>query len=523
MRPHREFPEASLYVEKLEDRSRHRKSTAMTRSANRRSLRPLKNLLAAAVLGLGTLQAQAATLWEVYLQALDNDPQLAADRAAYRAGLEAKNLGRSALLPQINASGEISKTKTDFESTSGSFTGSQIVDAKTTGDSEIDATSYGARLDQALFDLPAWFGYKQGKKVSEQAAAEFSANQQDMMIRVASAYFDVLRANDVLAAARAEEEALAKQLEQTQQRFEVGLTAITDVYDSQSAYDSSRARRLTAQDDLLSNFDALSVLTGQHYDVVAPLVEGFDVAPPEPTDRAAWVEFALANNYSLKAARLNADASRYGARAAAADHLPTVSGYLAYQHNEEDGTRNATTRILGRPDIDPVINSSPSDSDTDIQIAAITFNMPLYSGGRLSASRREARNLAFQSEDLRNLTERNTIQSTRTLHRAVTTDVSRVEARNQAVISAKSALDATQAGYEVGTRNIVDVLLAQRTLAQSQTDYANALYDYILNTLNLKQASGLLAPKDLQDLDGRLNPTIAVTRVAEAGALPFTK
>ncbi|WP_226668097.1 TolC family outer membrane protein [Microbulbifer aggregans] len=497
----------------------------MTRSAKQRTLRPLKSLLAAALMGFGAMQAQADTLWEIYLQALDNDPQLAADRAAYRAGLEAENLGRSALLPQVNAFAELSKTKTDYSSAGVQFdsTRGQLLDSVTSGERDIDSTTYGASLNQALFDLPAWFGFKQGKKVSEQAAAEFSANQQDMMVRVASAYFDVLRAHDVLEAARAEEEALAKQLEQTQQRFEVGLTAITDVYDSRSAYDSARARRLTAQDDLLSNFDALSVLTGKHHDTVAPLVESFSVAPPNPADRASWVNFALANNFSLKAARLNSDAARMGARASAAEHLPTLSGSISYQTSDDDGSNNAVTRV---PALNGEIASEVDvDDSTDVTMAAITLNMPLYTGGRLSASRREARNLAFQAEDVRNLTERNTIQNTRTLHRAVTTDSSRVEARQQAVVSAKSALDATQAGYEVGTRNIVDVLLAQRTLAQSQTDYANALYDYVLNTLNLKLVAGLLAPQDLQELDTSLNPGDPVSRahILDTGAVPFSK
>ncbi|QIL91235.1 TolC family outer membrane protein [Microbulbifer sp. SH-1] len=504
----------------------------MTRSAKGRLAhqfgRPLKSLLAAAVIGLGTglgaVQAQADTLWEVYLQALDNDPQLAADRAAYRAGLEAKNLGRSALLPQINASAERRRTETDFESRGVQFDNALgVLESIQSGDSKVDTTSYGARLDQALFDLPAWFGYKQGKTVSEQATAEFSANQQDMMLRVASAYFDVLRAHDVLEAARAEEEALAKQLEQTQQRFEVGLSAITDVYDSRSAYDSAVARRLTAQDDLLSRFDALSVLTGTHHDVVAPLQPSFAVAAPNPADRAAWVDFALTNNYTLKAARLSADAARYGARAAAAEHLPTLGGSIIYQNDEDEGDRNTTTRV---PILDETFRTTiPADGSTEVTVAAITLNMPLYTGGRLSASRREARNLAFQAEDLRNLTERNTIQNTRTLHRAVTTDTARVEAREQAVVSAKSALDATQAGYEVGTRNIVDVLLAQRTLAQSQTDYANALYDYILNTLNLKLVAGLLGPADLQQLDASLNPAMPVSRahILDSGAAPLSK
>ncbi|WP_323846657.1 TolC family outer membrane protein [Microbulbifer magnicolonia] len=484
-----------------------------------RQLRPLKTLVVAAMLGLGAAQAQADTLWEIYLQALDNDQQLAADRAAYHAGLEAKNLGRSALLPQINAYGEVARSEVDVSrvQTQGAGAGgeAELVSFPLTSNTTTDDRVYAASLTQALFDAPAWFGYKQGKSASEQAAAEFSANQQEMMLRVATAYFDVLRAYDVLEAARAEEEALAKQLEQTQQRFEVGLTAITDVYDSQAAFDSAVARRLTAQDDLLSNFDALSVLTGTHHDTVAPLVDTFNVAPPEPADRSAWVDFALANNFDLKAARLAADAARFGARAAASEHLPTLTGSLNYRKDYSDGDTTATA--FGDTDKFPV------DDEIETRIAAIRLDVPIFTGGRLSASRREARNLAFQSEDLRNLTERNTVQNTRTLHRAVVTDVSRVRAREQAVISAKSALDATQAGYEVGTRNIVDVLLAQRTLFQNQTDYANALYDYILNTLSLKRVAGLLAPNDLQQLETRLNPAQPVSRVAEAGAPTLSK
>ncbi|BBM01708.1 TolC family outer membrane protein [Microbulbifer sp. GL-2] len=485
-----------------------------------RQLRPLKKLLAAALLGFGAMQAQADTLWDIYMQALDNDPQLAADRAGYHAGIEAKNQFRAALLPQVNAQFQAIRNHENNR-----FARAEPIDdennlelidflQKDTG--TFNDRTYNASLSQAIFNAPAWFDYKQGKKLTERATAEFSANQQAMMIRVATAYFGVLRAYDVLEAAIAEEQALAKQLEQTQQRFEVGLTAITDVYDSQAAYDSSVARRLTAQDDLLSNFDALSVLTGGYHEEVSPLVESFQVAPPVPAERADWVDFALANNFDLKAARLNAEAARYNARSTASEHLPTLTGSLFYNKATSNGDQR--TRVLFEDAAFQNRNRSTTfsrDQDLRDTTAAITLDIPIYTGGLLSANRREARNLSFQAQDLRNLTERNTIQNTRTLHRAVVTDVSRVAARQQAVVSAKSALDATQAGYEVGTRNIVDVLLAQRTLFLAQTDYANSLYDYILNTLNLKQVAGLLSPKDLQELDAMLNPANNVARVAE--------
>ncbi|WP_193162124.1 TolC family outer membrane protein [Microbulbifer hainanensis] len=493
------------------NRSNSNTKRGRTRPLKTQIAAALKAPLAVAVLGFGAMQAHADTLWEIYLQALDNDPQLAADHAAYEAGLEAKNLGRSALLPQINASAEAARSKVDASrvQTQGTEVNGQtgLVSYPIDSSADTDDRVYSANLTQKLFDASAWFDYKQGKKLSEEAAAQFSSAQQGMMLRVATAYFNVLRAYDVLEAQRAEEEALAKQLEQTQQRFQVGLTAITDVYDSRAAYDSAVARRLTAQDDLLSNFDALTVLTGQPHDTVAPLMENFAAAAPEPADRSAWVDFALANNFDLKAARLAADAARYNARAAASDHLPTLTGSLTYRKDYSDGDQDVTA--LGD------VNRFPIDDQIETKVAAITLNVPIYSGGGISASRRQARNQSFQAEDLRNLTERNTIQDTRTLHRAVVTDVSRVAAREQAVVSAESALKATQAGYEVGTRNIVDVLLAERTLAANRTDYANALYDYILNTLNLKRVAGLLAPDDLQQLEADLNPARPVARVAE--------
>ncbi|KUJ83633.1 outer membrane channel protein TolC [Microbulbifer flavimaris] len=482
-----------------------------TRRRSNSARRPLKSLLAAALLGLSGMQAQADTLWEIYLQALDNDPQLAADRAAFEAGLEAKNLGRSALLPQINGNAEHSSTSSNSTQFDYTFGPNNVISIPNSRNTDVDDEVYSARLDQAIFDLPAWFGYQQGKSVSEQAAAEFSANQQEMMLRVATTYFNVLRAYDVLEAAKAEEEALAKQLEQTRQRFEVGLTAITDVYDSQAAYENAVARRLTAEDNLLSNFDALSILTGTEHDQVAPLEDGFTVAPPEPAERTAWVDFALQNNFDLKAASLAADAARSSARAAAAEHLPTLYGSVSYSDFSREGS--SSTSVPGEPTVELPINTS-----TESTVTALTLNVPIFTGGRLSASRREARNLSFQAQDLRNLVQRNTIQDTRTLHRNLVTDVSRVRAREQAVISAQAALEANQAGYEVGTRNIVDVLLAQRTLFQSKTDYANAVYDYIDNTLRLKRVAGLLAPADLQELEAKLNPATPVVRVGEAAA-----
>ncbi|MCH9692411.1 MAG: TolC family outer membrane protein [Gammaproteobacteria bacterium] len=464
------------------------KSKELSRKHN---WRPLKTLFAAVAISFGSVQAQAETLWEIYQLALEHDPQLAADRATYRAGLENKNIARAALLPQITATASANNTQLPNQNNPSS-PGLKNKTRKSRG--------YQATLDQTLFNLESWFSYQGGKLDSELAAAQFSANQQAMMIRVAQAYFAVLSAADDLETAQAEEEALAKQLEQTQQRFEVGLTAITDVYNARASHDTAVASLLDAKDTLLNNFDALTVLTGQQHETIAPLASDFAVVAPVPAERAAWVEFALKNNFSLKAARLNADSSRYKARASASAHLPTLSGELSYSDDIGDAGNfsNGSSSFLAEPGA--------------TKSASISLNVPLFTGGRTSAQRRQTRNQALQAEDQRNLTERQTIENARTQHRNVVTDATRVAARQQAVISNESSVEATQAGYEVGTRNLVDVLDAQRLLYQARRDYSASLYSYITNTLDLNETAGLLSPEDLQRLNAKLNPVSPISR-----------
>ncbi|GMG87887.1 TolC family outer membrane protein [Biformimicrobium ophioploci] len=463
--------------------------------------RLVKSIIASAVLGLGSVQAQAEDLWQIYLLALDNDAQLAADRARYQAGLEDRKIFRAPLLPQVRGDYDYRETSSEFENV-------QLVDdpdggfatVKISGKSDSNLDSWGVSLTQTIFDASSWFDYKQGKALSEQAAAEFSAAQQDVIIRVATTYFDILLAFDDLETARAEQEANAKQLEQTSQRFEVGLTAITDVHEAQAAFDSSVARRLDAEDRLSIAFDKLTVLTGLNHDEVKPLLPSFQVVPPEPGDRAAWVDFALANNFDLQAARIGAEAARENARARAAEHLPTLRGGYSYRDSRSSGESTGFGITI------------PTDRSDASDVYSVRLDVPIFTGGLTSARRRQARNFMLQAEESRNFVERNVVQETRSLHRVVTTDEARVAARNQAIISSKSALDATEAGYEVGTRNLVDVLLAQRSLFQARNEYAAAIQSYILNSLELKRVAGVLSPQDLIDLNAQLNQAASIMR-----------
>ena len=409
----------------------------------------------------------AVDLEEFYQQALNNEHQYKADTAAYEAGLQSKRVGVAGLLPTIGATA----TYSDSESTSGNEAFSAF--------STRVGTEYAINLSQPLFDLSAWFSYKEGLVLTEQAKAQYSADQQAFIVRVASAYFDVLRAADVLDNSIAREKALKHQLEQTQQRFEVGLTAITDVHDAQATFDSARADTLADRVILGSAYDTLEVITGRNYSEVAPLGDHFPVMEPVPNDRQQWVEFALENNFALQASKLAAQAAKHSAKSVRKSYYPTVGATLS--------------ETRGDPEEGNFTEKSSSIS--------VRLNFPIYAGGGVKAQARQAESRYQQNQEAYLQTKREIVQAARSQHLTVLTDVATVAARKQAIVSSESSLEATEAGYEVGTRDFVDVLNAQQGVFQAKSGYYNALYAYILDTLQLKQTAGILAPKDLFDLN----------------------
>ena len=274
--------------------------------------------------------SQAETLAEVYSLALENDHQLKADHAAYMASKESYSLGLSGLLPQINAT-------IDYSSVTQDVANNSDADSFGTSSSETDSSGWTVSLSQPLFNMSAWFGYQQGKAVSQQAEAQYSADQQALIVRVVDAYFNALRSVDNLETATAEEKALAHQLEQTRQRFDVGLTAITDVHEAQAAFDGAVATTLGAQGNLGISFEALEVLTGHAHESIAPIKDAFPIVKPDPSNRHEWVEFALQNNYSLKTAKLAAESARQNAKAKKAGHYPTLSVNARLQESDDDG------------------------------------------------------------------------------------------------------------------------------------------------------------------------------------------
>ncbi len=468
------------------------------------------NVLAAVVFSAGVSTSQADTLQEIYELALENDAQLKAQEAQYLAAREAKNLGRSALLPQINANYDYTDQNTDTVSPSLNFdpgSGNLVpIDSVSNTDTETDG--WGVTLDQAIFNLPAWFSFQAGKESTAEAEFTFAADQQDLIVRVVEAYLGVLRAQENLEASQARERAFKRQLEQTQQRFEVGLIAITDVHESQAAYDLSQVERIVDENNVNVALERLSVLTGQYHSNLHLLSPDFEVTKPEPLQRSEWVDFALENNFRLKAARSREEAARQSSKSNRAEHYPKVSGRLGYTDYETDGTLEREPASAF--DLAP-------ERDQCQETISLRVDLPLYSGGRISSNRRRAAQEYIASQESRINLMRNTVTNTRSLHMTVMSDVSRVAARKQSIVSSQSALDATTAGYEVGTRNIVDVLDAQNTLFAAQRDYANARFDYVTNILRLKQQAGTLSPEDIYRLEGYLEPPGAVTASSRTG------
>lgn len=419
-------------------------------------------------------------LVSVYQEAVANNAALAAARADYLARVEAVPQARSALLPNLSAEGSVQSTRTALDTPSNANTRS--------------GNSYQANLSQQLFNAAAWFGLKAAESSSEQAAVDFSATEQDLILQSAQAYFNVLRAQDGLATSKAEEAAFKRQLDQSNERFDVGLSDKTDVLESQAGYDTSVAGRIIAQQQVDDAFQALTTLTNRDYRSVDGMRHSLPILPPTPSDAKAWVDTASQQNLRLLSSNFGVDAAGEALRQSKAGHAPTLAAVASYGKGDNDNFGFNNNSV-----------ASPYSGDVEQSTVGLKLNVPIYSGGLTSSQVRESFERLNQSEQSREELRRQVVQNTRNLYRAVTSDVQQVQARKQSVISNQSSLEATQIGYQVGTRNVVDVLNAQRSLYESVRNYNNARYGYILNNLSLKQAAGTLSPADLSSLATFLN------------------
>jgi outer membrane protein len=341
-------------------------------------------------------------------------------------------------------------------------------------------------LSQSIVNLSSWYSFQSARASDKAAAVNLAAEEQNLIMRVAGAYFDVLRALDTLETNIQEEEAALRTLDQTRQREEVGLVAITDVYDSLASYDLARNTTILQQDLLQSRYEALEAITGQPHPEVEVLREDFPIVEVDGS-LIDWERQADSNNLFIAAAEYNLDASRKNLRARKSDHLPTIDLIGSFGH------------IVTAPIVSQGVQIGGGASDRTS--FALNLNIPLYNGGALSSRRRAAEYSVIAAQESLELTRRQLTQNIRNAYRGVNTDVLVIAQRQQSITSAQSALDATELGAEVGTRNIVEVLLARENLFRALRSYADARYNYVIDTLVLKQVAGILTPQDVIDLN----------------------
>lgn len=453
----------------------------MTHRFPHRKLLPLGLALALAALAA---PAAAENLLDVYQDARQADPILAQADAQAHATAEGVTQARAQLLPQI--SGGIDFSQSHGGNGGGGFVGGngEVVD---TG--HMRSRSLSGSLRQTVLNFGTYANIKANRAASQAQDEQFTAAEQDLIIRVAQAYFDVLGARDNLDFAEAQEKALARQLDQAQQRFDVGLSAITDVNEAKANHDASTADVINAKNTLADAREALTQITGKSIGTLDALREELPLTPPQPDNEKAWVDQALQDNPSVLAQQFNVQASEHDISAARAAHLPTIDASLNY-------SRGPTWSQFG-----DLHNRS---TNTTIGIA---LNVPIFSGGATQSRVRQAIYQRDAANDSLEQSRRQVVRNTRNAYRSVIAGISEVEARKQAVISAKSALDATQAGFEVGTRNIIDVLNSQQQLFQARSAYSQSRHAYIMNQLLLKQSAGSLAIDDLKAVNALLVAT----------------
>ncbi len=431
--------------------------------------------------------ANSADLLVAFEAARESDPQLRLAESARLAEAEGVVQARAALLPFVSASASYSRSSSEGElPAGGNF------------ESSSRARNLGLSLQQVIYDHASLARLRAARASASRAEAEYQSALNGLVLRVAERYFEVLTAVETLASARAEERAVRRQLEQAEQRFEVGLTAITDVHEARARYDAARAGAIAAANALDDAREALAELTGQSYEDFRALEGDLPPLRPDPEGMEAWVGLAEETSPTLRARRLAVEAGEALVDAAYAGHLPTLSLSAGWQDN---------TTLRGQ--MGPF---SPRSTESDS--ISLALRVPIFEGFAVQSRVRQSVHRRDQALDQLEADRRAVLRQTRNAYRAVIAGLSEVEARRQALVSAQSALEATQAGFEVGTRTIVDVLLSQQQLFAAQREYARARHNILLNHLRLKTAAGVIERSDLEAFNRLLTRRIRLNELA---------
>lgn len=448
----------------------------------------LISLIVGLVTAASSINASADDLLSVYQQATRNDATVLKAQAQFNASKEDIIQARSVLLPQINASASYSSS--ERESQQSQRDGATFLTYDITSNS--DVTSFGASLNMELYHHDTWLRMDNAKKSAHRSDLSYQSAKQSLIVRVTKAYFDLLTAKDDLEFAKAEKAAISRQLEQTKQRFSVGLTAITDVHEAQAQYDNAVTSEIRAENNIFTTEEAVRVITNALPRNVSVLnTERFSATRPMPDSANEWQSLAEAKNLNLLVAKVGVDIAKENINIAQAGHYPTID------LNGSWGTsKSKSSYTLSGSTID-----SPETPYFDNKSIGISLSVPIYSGGATSSVvRKTQQNYVIASQDL-SLTHRDTVRTVRNAYNTVIAGVSAIKSLDQAVLSAEKALEATEAGFEVGTRTIVDVLNSTRNLFNAKRNLSSTRYGYIQNILSLKNAAGTITEQDIMDIN----------------------
>ncbi|SFN05717.1 outer membrane protein [Izhakiella capsodis] len=446
----------------------------------------MKKLLSVIIglsLGAFSINSQAEDLLQVYKQALLTNPDLRSAAANRDAAFEKINEARSSLLPQLGLGA-------DYTYNSGYRDNSGI---------RSNTTSGSLQLTQTIFDMSRWRALTLQEKTAGIQDVVYQTAQQNLLLNTATAYFNVLRAIDSLSYTEAQKQSIYRQLDQTTQRFNVGLVAITDVQNARAQYDSVLASEVTARNNLDNALEQLRQITGSFYPSLAALnIAHFKTLKPQPV--ASLLKEAESRNLNLLSARLSQGLAREQIRSAETGYMPTL--------NLTASTGLTNNRYGGR---DANQTAARTDNIVGANQVGLSFSMPLFSGGSTSSQVKQAQYAFVSASELMDSAHREAVQTVRSSFNNVNAAISSINAYKQAVISAQSSLDAMEAGYQVGTRTIVDVLDATTTLYNAKQQLSNARYDYLISLLDIKQAEGTLNEQDLMQLNSMLGKDVSTS------------
>ncbi|MBS1158089.1 MAG: Type secretion outer membrane protein, TolC [Proteobacteria bacterium] len=425
----------------------------------------------------------AADLMQVYRQAQDNDPTFAAARAVRDAGREKMPQGRAGLLPSISLSGNTVWNKNEISAHNG----------PTITKPNYNSNGYQLTLSQPLFRWQNWVGYRQSEIQVAQAEANFAQARQDLILRVAQAYFDVNYGTESLAAVRANKAAIAQQLESAKKNFEVGTATITDTHEAQARYDLAQAQEIAAESDLEIKQHALAAILGQEAGALASVRKDAPLTPPQPNDMKQWVAAAEKDSLAVQVQQANADIAAREVDKQRAGHYPTLDLVANQGHSKSFST----------------LSGVPGSYDTDYTNVGLQLNIPLFQGGLTVSRQREAAANRQAAESGLEASRRSATLAARQYYLGVANGLAQVRALKAALVSSQSALESNKLGYEVGVRINIDVLNAENQVYVTRRDLAKATLDTLMAQLRLKAAVGALGDDDVAQVNTLLDPSSA--------------